>query len=97
MTLSVDITNNSNVDGEEIVQLYYKDKICKLLTPIRTLLDFKKVEIRANETLRVQFEISTESLGYYNQQCKYVVDPGDFDLYISGDGIRFKTVKLTCK
>lgn len=97
VTLSVEIKNDSTVDGEEVVQLYFKDLVCKIQTPIRTLLDFKKISIPANQSVCVQFNISTNSLGYYNRDCEYVVDAGDFEFYVSGDGKRFKTVKLTCE
>ena len=97
VTLTVEVNNESDVEGEEVVQLYFKDKICKILTPIRTLLDFKRVYVPANESRTVEFEISTEKLGYYNQDCKYVVDAGEFEFYVSGDGKNFKTAELLVK
>ena len=93
--VSVEITNESRVDGEEIVQLYFKDKICKILTPVRNLLDFKRVKIAAGESVKVSFDIDPETLGYYDKNCNYCVDSGDFAFYISGDGKNFKEVTLT--
>jgi beta-glucosidase len=97
VTLTVEVKNESEVGGEEVVQLYFKDKICKILTPIRTLLDFKRVYVPANESRTVAFEIPTEKLGYYNQDCKYVVDAGEFEFYISGDGKNFTTARFLVK
>lgn len=97
VTLTVNVTNQSEVDGTETVQLYFKDKVCKILTPIRTLLDFKRVYVPAHESRTVAFEIPTEKLGYYDQDCKYVVDAGEFEFYVSGDGKNFKTVGLLVK
>lgn len=97
VTLTVEVKNESEVDGEEVVQLYFKDKICKILTPIRTLLDFKRIYVPANESRTVAFEIPTEKLGYYDQDCKYVVDAGEFEFYISGDGKNFERVTLQCE
>jgi beta-glucosidase len=97
VTLTVEVKNESEVDGEEVVQLYFKDKICKILTPIRTLLDFKRVYVPAHESRTVAFEIPTEKLGYYDQDCKYVVDAGEFEFYISGDGKNFERVTLQCE
>ena len=93
--LTVEIKNDSTVDGEEIVQLYFKDKVCKILTPVRTLLDFKRVYVPANQSRAVEFEISTEQLGYYNADCNYTVDPGEFEFYVSGDGRHFEKTLLT--
>lgn len=97
VTLTVEVKNGSEVDGAEVVQLYFKDKICKIVTPIRTLLDFKRVYVPANESRIVDFEIPTENLGYYDQDCKYVVDAGEFEFYISGDGKNFACVTLQCE
>ena len=84
------VKNLGKMQGDEIVQLYFKDKICKILTPVRTLLDFKKVTIPAGESREVVFEVDTEKLGYYDKNCQYNVDAGAFTLYVSGDGIMFK-------
>lgn len=93
--LTVEIKNDSTVDGEEIVQLYYKDKICKILTPVRTLLNFKRVYVPANQSITVEFDISTDELGYYNKNCQYTVDSGEFEFYVSGDGRHFEKTLLT--
>lgn len=88
----VQVTNTGEMLGEEIVQLYFKDKICKILTPVRTLLDFKKVTIPAGESREVIFEVDTEKLGYYDKDCNYNVDAGEFTLFVSGDGVAFKEI-----
>ena len=92
--LSVELKNDSAVDGEETVQLYFRDKICKILTPIRTLIDYKKVSVPAGESRTVTFTVDTEKLGYYNRDCEYCVDAGEFALYVSGDGKNFKEITL---
>ena len=92
--LSLTVKNVSNTNGEEVVQLYYKDKICKILTPVRTLLDFKRVYVPANASAIVEFEIPVQSLGYYNQKCEYMVDAGEFEFYVSGDGKNFVETSL---
>ena len=92
--LSLTITNEGEMLGDEIVQLYFKDKVCKMLTPVRTLLDFKKVSLKAGETAKVSFVVDTEKLGYYDRNCQYQVDAGEFALYVSGDGKTFKEIVL---
>lgn len=93
--LTVEIKNESETAGEEIVQLYFRDKVCKILTPVRTLLDFKRVYVPANQSITVEFDISTDELGYYNQSCEYTVDNGEFEFYVSGDGKNFLKIALT--
>lgn len=93
--LSVDVKNVGAVGGKETVQLYFRDRVCKMLTPVRKLLDFKKVYIGAGESARVDFDIAVDDLGYYDEDCVYTVDAGAFDFYVSGDGINFVNAELT--
>lgn len=94
VTLTVNVTNQSEVGGAETVQLYFKDKVCKILTPIRTLLDFQKIYIPAGESRTVEFVIPIDKLGYYNNKCEYRVDTGEFLLFVTGDGIHFAEATL---
>ena len=94
VSVSVDVLNESGVDGEEIVQIYFKDKVCKILTPVRTLLDFKRVAIPSGKTCKVAFEIDTEKLGYFDRNCNYNVDAGEFVFFVTGDGKNFKEITL---
>ena len=94
VTLTVDVTNLSDRDGTEVVQLYCKDDVCRILTPIRTLIDFKRVNIKAGKTATVSFTVPTDTLGYYDESCQYRVDPGSMTLYVSGDGTTFKAVSF---
>lgn len=93
-TLTTEVTNTGNVDGEEIVQLYFRDEVCKKLTPTHTFLDFKRVFVPAGKTEKVSFEISAESLGYMSDELKNTVDPGEFTLFICDNGKDFKPVKI---
>ena len=92
--LCVKVKNVSGTDGTETVQLYYKDKICKILTPVRTLLNFKRVYIPAGQESEVQFVVDPQEMGYYGEDCKYKVDSGEFELYVSGNGKKFVSVTL---
>ena len=92
--LTCEITNESKTDGEEIVQLYFRDEVCKKLTPAHTLLDFRRATVPAGETKKVAFKVAAESLGYMNDELKNTVDAGEFTLFVSGDGKNFKTTKI---
>lgn len=94
LTLTCKVTNDGNIDGEEVVQLYFRDEICKKLTPAHTFLDFKRLFIPAGKTEKISFEISAESLGYMSDEMKNTVDAGEFTLFISGNGKDFKTEKI---
>ena len=90
--VSVDITNTGKYDGEEIVQLYLRDKVGSIVRPVKELKDFKKVFFKVGETQTLKFVIDKEKLSFYNQQLQWVAEPGDFDLMI---GASSRDIRLT--
>lgn len=92
--VSVTITNTGKYDGEEIVQLYLRDKVGSIVRPIKELKDFQKVSLKAGEARTIKFIISKEKLSFYNQQLQWVAEPGDFDVMI---GASSKDIRLNDK
>jgi beta-glucosidase len=82
VTIKVTVTNNGKVDGKEVVQLYVRDKVSSVVTPIRELKRFEKVFIKAGENKTVTFTLPMEELALYNTEMKKVVEPGQFELQI---------------
>lgn len=48
------------------------------------LLIFEKVNLAAGETKTVQFTLTEKELGFYNNQGKFVVEKGEFDVMVGG-------------
>lgn len=82
LLVEVDVTNKGAVNGEETVQLYLRDPVASMTRPMRELKDFRKVMVPAGETVRVQFEISKETLAFYNADMEWVTEPGRFEVYV---------------
>jgi len=80
--VSVDVTNAGERDGDEIVQLYIRDRAASISRPVRQLKDFRRVHIPAGETVRVSFTLPAERLGFYDGEMNYIVEPGWFDVMI---------------
>ncbi|TVY58621.1 Periplasmic beta-glucosidase [Lachnellula cervina] len=82
ITASVQVTNNSTRDGTEVVQLYVKDLISSVVVPNLQLKGFSKVEIAAGKTETINIDVSVQGLGLWDINLKYVVEPGDFVVWI---------------
>ena len=67
ITVSVNVKNTSEVDGEEVVQLYIRDVTGSITRPVKELKGFKKLMIKAGESAKVAFEIGEEDLAYYRK------------------------------
>ncbi len=92
VAVSVTIRNTGKYDGEEIVQLYLRDRVGSVVRPVKELKDFSKIKLRSGESRTIQFIINKEKLSFYNQQLQWVAEPGEFDLMIgaSSSDIRLK-------
>jgi len=82
INVEMTLKNTGKFDGEEVVQLYLQDKVASVVRPVKELKDFQKVMLKAGESKTVRFTITTDKLAFYNQQLKWVTEPGDFKLMI---------------
>lgn len=82
ITFTAEITNTGGFDGEEVAQLYIHQKVGVISRPVKELKGFKKVFIRKNETVKVEFQITVEDLKYYHPDLSFVYDPGEFEFFI---------------
>lgn len=89
-TVKVMVKNTGKIEGAEVVQLYVRDEIGSVTTPIKALKGFKKVNLQPGESREVLFELGREALSLWNKEMKYVVEPGTFRIMVgsASDDIR---------
>ncbi|TRX24181.1 glycosyl hydrolase [Flavobacterium franklandianum] len=80
--VSLTIKNTGDFAGEEVVQLYLRDKVGSVVRPILELKDFKKINLEVGETKTIKFTIDNQKLSFYNSKLEFNSEPGDFDLMI---------------
>jgi beta-glucosidase len=85
--VSVNLTNTSEISGKEVVQLYIRDLVSSITRPVRELKGFELVELNAGETKTIEFKLNKDTLGYYNNSGEYVVEEGEFKVFIGGSSI----------
>jgi beta-glucosidase len=77
-----DVTNTGTRRGAEVVQLYIRDLVSSVTRPLKELKGFQRVVLQPGETSTIRFEITPESLAFYNIDKKRVVEPGDFEIMV---------------
>ena len=82
ITVSLDLKNTGSTDGAEVVQLYVRDMVSSVTTPVMALKGFAKVYLKAGETKQVEMELTPEHLSLLNIDMKRVVEPGEFELMV---------------
>jgi beta-glucosidase len=84
VTISADVTNRGEITAEEVVQLYCRDLVASITRPVKELKGFRRVRIKPNQTLTVDFELHTDDLAFYGRDMQRTVEPGKFHAWIGG-------------
>ncbi|WP_406845141.1 glycoside hydrolase family 3 N-terminal domain-containing protein [Flavobacterium soyae] len=88
--VSFQLSNVGKAVGEEVVQLYLKDKFGSVVRPVLELRDFQKVKLNAGETKTIEFTIDKEKLSFYNDKLEWTAEPGDFEVLIGASSADIK-------
>ena len=79
-TLTVDVTNTGNRDGDEIVQLYIRDLQDKE-GPLKSLRGFQRVSVKAGQTEMVTIQLTRKSFEFFDTETNTMrVKPGTYEL-----------------
>lgn len=84
IAVSVEVTNTGKCDGEEVVQCYVQDVVASLVRPVMELKAYKKIALKAQEKRQVSFFLPLETLGFFRTDGEYVVEKGEFAVYVGG-------------
>jgi beta-glucosidase len=85
VTATVDVTNTGTTrTGDDVVQLYIHDPVASISQPVRRLRGFQRVTLAPGQTLPVSFTLDKDDFGFYDNRGKFVVEPGEIDVY-AGD------------
>jgi beta-glucosidase len=84
VSVTVDVTNTSGRDGDEVVQVYVTDQAASAAVPIRSLAAFKRVPVGAGQTVTVGFSLAPKCFSFINAGNKRVVEPGSFSICVGG-------------
>ncbi|MDZ7374488.1 MAG: beta-glucosidase BglX [candidate division KSB1 bacterium] len=87
VTVTVDVVNVGSVAGHEVAQLYIRDVAASRTRPVKELRGFRKVFLRPGERATVCFELGPHELGFYNRHMEWVVEPGEFRVWVGPNSV----------
>lgn len=86
LTASVEVSNTGGRAADEVVQCYVHQCYGTAARPVRELKGFRRVNIAAGATVRVDFEIGPDQLRYWNAGARdWVLDAARFEVGIGPD------------
>jgi len=92
---TVDVTNTGDVAGDEVVQLYIHDPVASISQPIRRLRGFERVTLKPGQKMTVPFTLDRSDWGFYDNSGRFVVEPGQIDVYAGNSSTAEETKSFT--
>ncbi len=97
LTLHVTVRNSGACRGKETVQLYIHDLIAATVRPIQSLIAFEKVELAPGETKTLTFTVTEPMLRFWDAECNYISEAGEFDIFVGHADHPILTERFTLK
>lgn len=94
-SVSVNVTNTSDREAAEVVQLYLHQRHGRASRPVRELKGFQRVVLAAGETREVTFTVGPAERRYWSTPDRgWVEDATTFDVYVGGSSEADLTVSF---
>lgn len=91
----IDITNTGSCKGDEVVQMYIRDRVASITRPSKELKDFKRITLKPGETRHITFVITPDKLSFIGVDYTTVIEPGEFEVMVGTNSVTYSTVVLT--
>lgn len=97
VNVSVSVKNTGERSGDEVVQLYLRDKVSSVSRPVKELRGFERVKLDAGQSTMVTFTLDSEDFRFWDKNMKRTVEAGEFDIMVGPNSVDLKKVVLTVK
>lgn len=95
--VTVTLSNTGERFGEEVVQLYIRDRAATVVRPTKELKGFEKTGLEPGESRTVAFRLTPKELGFYMPDGKFVTEPGTFDIMVGPNSEDLLQTKIEWK
>lgn len=85
LDVAVTVQNTGQYDGEEVAQLYLRDLVGTSSRPVKELKGFQKIMLKKGESRQLTFHLNPDDLKFYNDDLKFVAEPGEFQVFVGGN------------
>ena len=92
--IRVDVTNTGNRAGDTVAQLYMREDVTSVETPRRSLEGFSRIHLTPGETRTVVFRVPYEQLAVWNENRRWVVEPGPFTVWVGDSSLASLSAKF---
>jgi len=90
VTVSFLLKNTGIRAGKEVAQVYVRDEVSSVTTPVMKLTGFEKVSLQTGEAHRVRITIPSTELSLWNREMKRVIESGFFTVMVAASADEIK-------
>ncbi len=94
VTVSVSVRNTGKVAGDEVVQLYVHELVTSVTEPTKVLRGFQRVSLAPGAATEVHFRLGRDDFAVWDENMRYRVEPGTFQIMAGPDSVDLKTATL---
>ena len=84
ISVSFDLTNIGERDGDEVAQVYVRETTASVATPVEALKAFSRIHLQAGETKSVTLHIPLSELAVWGANQEWELEPGEFTANVGG-------------
>jgi beta-glucosidase len=97
VVVSFQVTNTGEREGTEVPQLYVRQEVGSVETPVRSLEGFTRVHLRAHESRTVTMHLHQKQLEVWNVEKAWAVEPGYYTIWVGGSSEAALTTRFLLK
>lgn len=94
ITVSIEVENESDIAGDEVVQLYVRDVCGSVVRPVRELKGFERVHLEGDESRVVTFTINEPMLRFWRRDMTFGSESGRFEVMVGLSSENVKTASF---
>jgi len=84
LKVMVEVKNSGKRDGDEVVQVYLSNNPARVPTPLKQLVAFKRIHLKAGRAKALTFNLKRKQLAAYDSKGTPFVAPGDYTISVGG-------------
>ena len=82
--VSFDLTNTGERAGDEVAQLYVRQSVASVVTPVKALKGFLRVHLQPNESRHITFHLKQADLAVWGARQEWAVEQGEYTVMVGG-------------
>jgi len=95
--LAVKVENSGSRDGDEVAQVYVRQRTASVATPVKALKGFARVHLKAGETQTVTLRLKQSELAVWGASQEWKVEPGEYTITAGGSSAANLAANITLK